>query len=476
MQFEVVIGLEVHAQLNTKTKIFCSCPTSFGDEPNTNVCEVCLGLPGALPVLNKEVVKKSIALGTAINATINQKSIFNRKNYFYPDLPKGYQISQFEIPIVESGEIIIDFEDGSTKRIGVTRAHLEEDAGKNIHHGTVSHVDLNRAGTPLLEIVSDPDLRSSEEAVLYLKKLHAILRYLDISDANMQEGSFRCDANVSIRPKGDTKLYTRAEIKNLNSFKFIQKAIDYEVQRQSEAWEDGVYETEVVQETRLYDIDKNETRSMRSKEDSAEYRYFPDPDLLPVLVSDEMLTACRVIPELPDQKKERLVRDYGIKEYDARVITSSVEMAYFYETMLREGAGAKNSVTWLTVELQGRLSNGVTLLNASVDAIKLALIVKRIEDGTISGKAAKEVLDYLMEKRVSVDEAIETLGRKQVSDDGAILSIIDAIMQANRDKVAEYRAGKEKLFGFFVGQTMKESKGAANPSRVNELLKSKLDQ
>ncbi len=476
MQFEVVIGLEVHAQLNTKTKIFCSCPTSFGDEPNTNVCEVCLGLPGALPVLNKEVVKKSIALGTAINATINQKSIFNRKNYFYPDLPKGYQISQFEIPIVESGEIIIDFEDGSTKRIGVTRAHLEEDAGKNIHHGTVSHVDLNRAGTPLLEIVSDPDLRSSEEAVLYLKKLHAILRYLDISDANMQEGSFRCDANVSIRPKGDTKLYTRAEIKNLNSFKFIQKAIDYEVQRQSEAWEDGVYETEVVQETRLYDIDKNETRSMRSKEDSAEYRYFPDPDLLPVLVSDEMLTACRVIPELPDQKKERLVRDYGIKEYDARVITSSVEMAYFYETMLREGAGAKNSVTWLTVELQGRLSNGVTLLNASVDAIKLALIVKRIEDGTISGKAAKEVLDYLMEKRVSVDEAIETLGLKQVSDDGAILSIIDAIMQANADKVAEYRAGKEKLFGFFVGQTMKESKGAANPSRVNELLKSKLDQ
>ena len=475
MQFEVVIGLEVHAQLNTKTKIFCSCPTSFGDEPNTNVCEVCLGLPGALPVLNGDAVKKAIALGTAINATINQKSIFNRKNYFYPDLPKGYQISQFEIPIVSDGEILIDFEDGRKKRIGVTRAHLEEDAGKNIHHGNVSHVDLNRAGTPLLEIVSEPDLRSAEEAVLYLKKLHAILRYLDISDANMQEGSFRCDANVSIRPKGDTKLYTRAEIKNLNSFKFIQKAIDYEVERQVAAWEDGIYEREVVQETRLYDTEKDETRSMRGKEDSAEYRYFPDPDLLPVLVSDEMLLECIKIPELPDQKKDRLVNDYGIKEYDAAVITSSVEMARFYETMIAQGAGAKNCVTWLTVELQGRLNNGLTLMTSPVDAIKLASIVKRIEDGTISGKAAKEVLDYVMENSVETDEAIEKLGLKQVSDDGAILAIIDAIISANADKVAEYKAGKEKLFGFFVGQTMKESKGAANPAKVNELLKSRLD-
>ena len=475
MQFEVVIGLEVHAQLNTKTKIFCSCPTSFGDEPNTNVCEVCLGLPGALPVLNKEAVKKAIALGTAINATVNQKSIFNRKNYFYPDLPKGYQISQFEIPVVENGEIIIDFEDGTKKRIGVTRAHLEEDAGKNIHHGNVSHVDLNRAGTPLLEIVSEPDMRSSEEAVLYLKKLHAILRYLDISDANMQEGSFRCDANVSIRPKGDTKLYTRAEIKNLNSFKFIQKAIDYEVQRQSEAWEDGVYEREVVQETRLYDTEKNETRSMRGKEDSAEYRYFPDPDLLPVLIPDDMLAECVQIPELPDQKRDRFLKEYGIKEYDANVITSSVEMAHFYETMINEGAGAKNAVTWLTVELLARLNNGMTLVTSPVDAVKLAMIVKRIEDGTISGKAAKEVLDYLMENSSSVDDAIEKLGLKQVSDDGAILAIIDAIIAANADKVAEYKSGKDKLFGFFVGQTMKESKGAANPAKVNELLKSRLD-
>lgn len=475
MKFEVVIGLEVHAQLNTKTKIFCSCATSFGEAPNTNVCEVCLGLPGALPVLNIEAVKKSIALGRAIHATINQRSIFNRKNYFYPDLPKAYQISQFEVPIVEAGEVYIDFEDGTKKRIGVTRAHLEEDAGKNIHHGDVSHVDLNRTGTPLLEIVSEPDLRSSDEAILYLKKLHAILRYLDISDANMQEGSFRCDANVSIRPKGETKLYTRVEIKNLNSFKFIQKAIDYEVERQIEAWEDGVYERDVVQETRLFDTEKNETRSMRSKEDSAEYRYFPDPDLLPVLVSDEMLEACSQIPELPDEKRDRWVREYGIKAYDASVLTSSVEMARFYETMIDEGAGAKNSVTWLSVELQGRLGNGVTLQTSPVDAVMLAQIVKRIEDSTISGKAAKEVLDYLMEKRCSVDDAIETLGLKQVSDDGAILAIIDAIIASNTDKVAEYKAGKEKLFGFFVGQTMKESKGAANPNKVNELLKSRLD-
>ena len=473
--FETVIGLEVHAQLNTKTKIFCSCATSFGDAPNTNVCTVCLGLPGALPVLNVEAVKKSISFGTAINATVNKKSVFNRKNYFYPDLPKGYQISQFEIPIVENGEIFIDFEDGSRKRIGVTRAHLEEDAGKNIHHGNVSHVDLNRAGTPLLEIVSEPDLRSSEEAVLYLKKLHAILRYLDISDANMQEGSFRCDANVSIRPKGDTKLYTRVEIKNLNSFKFIQKAIEYEVERQIDAWEDGEYEDEVVQETRLFNTQTGETRSMRGKEDSAEYRYFPDPDLLPVIIPDAMMEEYSKIPELPDQKRARLITEYGIKEYDASVITDSVEMAHFFEKMISEGAGAKTSVTWLTVELQGRLGNGITLENSPVDASKLATLVKRIEDGTISGKAGKEVLDYLMENGSDVDAAIESLGLKQVSDDGAILAIIDGILANNADKVAEYKSGKDKLFGFFVGQTMKESKGTANPAKVNELLKSRLD-
>ncbi|WP_458701434.1 Asp-tRNA(Asn)/Glu-tRNA(Gln) amidotransferase subunit GatB [Sulfurospirillum sp. 1307] len=475
MQFEVVIGLEVHVQLNTKTKIFCSCPTSFGDEPNTNVCTVCLGLPGALPVLNKEAVKKSIAFGTAINATVHKKSIFNRKNYFYPDLPKGYQISQFEIPIVEGGEIIIDLDDGSSKRIGVTRAHLEEDAGKNMHAGNVSFVDLNRAGTPLLEIVSEPDMRSAEEAVKYLKKLHSIVRYLDISDANMQEGSFRCDVNISIRPKGDEKLYTRAEIKNLNSFKFIQKAIEYEIERQTEAWEDGVYEQEVVQETRLFDTEKGVTRSMRGKEDSAEYRYFPDPDLLPVIIPDDMMEECKKIPELPDEKKARFINDYGIKDYDAMVITSSVEMANFFEEMLKEGADAKISVTWLTVELLARLKGEISITNSPVDAIKLASLVKRIQDGTISGKAAKDVLDYLMEnENKDVDEAIDKLGLKQLSDDSAILAIIDEILSKNSDKVEEYKSGKDKLFGFFVGQVMKASKGTANPAKVNELLKQRL--
>ncbi len=474
MKFEVVIGLEVHTQLNTKTKIFCSCPTSFGDEPNTNVCPVCLALPGALPVLNVETVKKSIAFGTAIGATVHKKSIFNRKNYFYPDLPKGYQISQFEIPIVEGGSVVIDFEDGTQKTIGVTRAHLEEDAGKNTHYGAYSHVDLNRAGTPLLEIVSEPDMRSADEVIRYLKKVHAILRYLDISDANMQEGSFRCDVNISIRPEGDKKLYTRAEIKNLNSFKFIQKAIEFEVQRQTEAWEDGVYETEVVQETRLYNPEKDETRSMRGKEDSAEYRYFPDPDLLPVIIPDDMMKKYIKIPELPDEKKKRFVSEYGIKEYDAMVITASVEMADFYETMIKEGAGAKMSTTWLTVELLGRLGSGVTVVTSPVDAVKLGTLVKRIEDGTISGKAGKEVLDYIMDNDISIDETIEKLGLKQVSDDGAILELINEIIAKNMDKVEEYKGGKDKLFGFFVGQTMKASKGTANPAKVNELLKQRL--
>ncbi len=473
--FEMVIGLEVHIQLNTKTKIFCSCPTSFGEAENVNVCPVCLALPGALPVLNIETVKKAINFGNAVNSTIHKKSIFNRKNYFYPDLPKGYQISQFEIPIVEGGELIIDFEDGTDKRIGITRAHLEEDAGKNIHHGSESHVDLNRAGTPLLEIVSDPDMRSAKEAILYLKKLHSIVRYLDISDANMQEGSFRCDVNISIRPEGSQKLYTRVEIKNMNSFRFIQKAIEYEYSRQCEAWEDGVYEDEVYQETRLFNTATGETKSMRGKEDSAEYRYFPDPDLLPVILTDEMMEEGKKIPELPDEKKARLVKEHGIKEYDAVVITSTLEMANFFEAMINEGAGAKTSITWLTVELQGRLKGGADITTSPVDAMKLAMIVKSIENSTISGKAAKEVLDYLMENEGEVDEVIEKLGLKQVSDDGAILAIIDQILLVNEDKVAQYKGGKEKLFGFFVGQTMKASKGSANPAKVNELLKQKLN-
>ena len=472
--FETVIGLEIHAQLNTKTKIFCSCATSFGDVPNTNVCPVCLALPGALPVLNKEVVKKSIAFGTAINATINKRSVFNRKNYFYPDLPKGYQISQFEIPIVEKGEVFIELEDGTTKKIGVTRAHLEEDAGKNIHQSTYSEVDLNRAGTPLLEIVSEPDLRSSDEAIAYLKKIHSVLRFLDISDANMQEGSFRCDANVSIRPKGDNKLYTRVEIKNLNSFKFIQKAIEYEVERQTLAWEDGSYEKEVVQETRLFNTDTGVTRSMRGKEDSAEYRYFPDPDLLPVEIEDDMYNECIKIPELAEQKQARYTKELGIKEYDAKVITSSYEMAKYFEDMLNFKASPKNSVVWLTIELLGRLNNGVTIETSPVKSEKLAKLVCRIDDGTISGKAGKDILDYLMQNNEEVDDVIEKLGLKQVSDDGAIIAIIDTILNANQDKVEELKAGKDKLFGFFVGQVMKESKGAANPAKVNEFLKQKL--
>ena len=472
--FEVIIGLEVHVQLNTKSKLWCNCATSFGETPNTNVCPTCLGLPGALPVINKEAVHKSIQLGTAINAQINKKSIFNRKNYFYPDLPTGYQISQFEVPVVGMGEVDIDFEDGTSKKIGVTRAHLENDAGKSSHAGDISKVDLNRAGTPLLEIVSEPDMRSAEEAILYLKKLHSIVKYIDISDANMQEGSFRCDVNVSIRPKGDDKLYTRCEIKNMNSFKFIEKAIKYEVQRQIEAWEDGVYEREVVQETRLFDVNTGETRSMRGKEDAADYRYFPDPDLLPLIITDEMIEKFSDIPELPDEKKNRFVKDFGLSEYDAGVICASKEMANFYEDMMATGISGKAGASWLTVELQGRFSEGQSVMNSPVSADKLGTLIKAIEAGDISGKAGKQVLDYLMENDDSVEAVIEKLGLKQVSDDGAILAIIDEILAGNADKVAEYKAGKEKMFAFFVGQTMKASKGSANPQIVNKLLKERL--
>ena len=470
--FETIIGLEVHTQLNTKTKIFCSCATSFGEKANTNVCPVCLALPGALPVLNKEAVIKAIAFGKAINAKINQKSVFNRKNYFYPDLPKAYQISQFDIPIVEGGELFINLSSES-KRIGLTRAHLEEDAGKNIHESEFSKVDLNRAGTPLLEIVSEPELRSSDEAVAYLKKLHSIIRFLDISDANMQEGSFRCDANVSIRPKGDTKLYTRVEIKNLNSFRFIQKAIDYEVKRQSEAWEDGVYEREVVQETRLFDTANLITRSMRGKEEAAEYRYFPEPDLLPVILSPEMLEL--KIPELPDEKKARFIKDFGVKESDAEILISILEMSRFFENLVARKLSPKLCVTWLNTELLGLLKGELSIENSPVNAKKLGDLIARIEDNTISNKAAKEVLAFIFENtQTSVDETIEKLGLKQVSDDGAIEKIIASVLSSNEDKVAEYKTGKDKLFGFFVGQVMKEGKGAFNPAKVNELLKAKL--
>jgi len=472
--FETVIGLEVHTQLNTTTKLFCSCATSFNEPQNLNTCPTCLALPGALPVLNKEVLHKSIMLGTAIDATINQTSYFDRKSYFYPDSPSAYQITQLYTPVVEHGTLQIDFKDGNHKIIRINRAHIEADAGKNIHDGSVSKVDLNRAGTPLLEIVSEPDMRSSEEVILYLKKLHSIVRYLDISDANMQEGSFRCDVNVSIRPKGDEKLYTRVEIKNLNSFRFIEQAISVEVERQTIAWEDGVYEEEILQETRLYDQDKQETRSMRGKEGAADYRYFPEPDLLPAKVTDEMLEKYSKIPELPDEKRERFISEYKLNEYNAGVITSSLEMANFFEEMLKEGGSAKTATTWLTVELQSRLKGGLTLLTSFANAKIMGQLVNRIDDQTISGKAAKEVLDYLMENSISVDEVIEKLGLKQVTDTGAIEAMCDEIINANEDKAEQYRGGKEKLFGFFVGQVMKASKGSANPQVVNEILKAKL--
>ncbi|MUU23809.1 Asp-tRNA(Asn)/Glu-tRNA(Gln) amidotransferase subunit GatB [Helicobacter pylori] len=473
MPFEAVIGLEVHVQLNTKTKIFCSCSTSFGETPNSNTCPVCLGLPGALPVLNKEVVKKAIQLGTAIEAHINQYSIFARKNYFYPDLPKAYQISQFEVPIVSDGKLEIDTKEGA-KIVRIERAHMEEDAGKNIHEGSYSLVDLNRACTPLLEIVSKPDMRNSEEAIAYLKKLHAIVRFIGISDANMQEGNFRCDANVSIRPKGDEKLYTRVEIKNLNSFRFIAKAIEYEIERQSAAWENGRYNEEVVQETRLFDTAKGITLSMRNKEESADYRYFKDPDLYPVFIDEKLLKEAQKINELPGAKKIRYMKDFNLKEDDANLLVSDPLLAEYFESMLDLGVKAKTSVTWLCVELLGRLKAEVTLENCGISAHVLGALAKRIDEGKISGKSAKDVLDKLLEEHGGdVDTLIEQMGLSQVNDTEAIVKVIEEVLKNNADKVLEYKSGKDKLFGFFVGQAMKNLKGA-NPSVVNAILKEKL--
>ncbi len=474
MPFEAVIGLEVHVQLNTKTKIFCSCSTSFGESPNSNTCPVCLGLPGALPVLNKEVVKKAIQLGTAIEANINQYSIFARKNYFYPDLPKAYQISQFEAPIVSDGKLEIDTKEGA-KIVRIERAHMEEDAGKNIHEGSCSLVDLNRACTPLLEIVSKPDMQNSEEAIAYLKKLHAIVRFIGISDANMQEGNFRCDANVSIRPKGDEKLYTRVEIKNLNSFRFIAKAIEYEIERQSTAWESGCYHEEVVQETRLFDTNKGITLSMRNKEESADYRYFKDPDLYPVFIDEKLLKEAQKINELPSAKKIRYMKDFNLKEDDANLLVSDPLLAEYFESMLNLGVKTKTSVTWLCVELLGRLKAEITLENCGVSARMLGVLAKRIDEGKISGKSAKDVLDRLLEEQGGdVDALIEQMGLSQVNDTEAIVKVIEEVLKNNADKVLEYKSGKDKLFGFFVGQAMKNLKGA-NPSVVNAILKEKLD-
>ncbi len=474
--WEVVIGLEIHTQLATRSKIFSGASTAYGAEPNTQACLVDLGYPGVLPVLNKEVVRMAAMFGLAVNATVAQRSVFARKNYFYPDLPKGYQISQYELPIVEHGELFITDADGNDKRIGITRAHLEEDAGKSIHEGLdkSSGIDLNRAGTPLLEIVSEPDIRSAKEAVAYMRKIHTIVRYLGISDGNMQEGSFRCDANVSVRPKGQQAFGTRAEIKNLNSFRFVEKAINFEIERQIELIEDG---GEVVQETRLYDSAKDETRSMRSKEEANDYRYFPDPDLLPVVITAEYIESVRgQLPELPDAKQQRFVADYDLKEDDAAILTSSRPLADFFEAAAAAtDANAQLVANWVVGDLSGALNkDGLDIGESKVTAGDLAGLLTRIHDDTISGKIAKQVFEAMWDGEGSADEVIEARGLKQITDTSAIEAVVEKVIADNPGQVAEYRGGKDKLIGFFVGQVMKETGGQANPGQVNQILKAKL--
>ncbi len=476
MSWETVIGLEIHAQLATRSKVFSASATAFGAEPNTQANLVDLGYPGVLPVLNGEAVRMAILFGLATGATIARRSIFARKNYFYPDLPKGYQISQYERPIVEDGSIEIVLEDGSRKTVGITRAHLEEDAGKSLHedfHG-LSGIDLNRAGTPLLEIVSEPDLRSAKEAVAYMKRIHTLVRYLDICDGNMQEGSFRCDANVSVRPAGQAEFGTRAEIKNLNSFRFVERAINYEIERQIELIGNG---GKVVQETRLYDADKGETRSMRSKEEANDYRYFPDPDLLPLAIEEATIDAVRrELPELPDEKAARFVREHGLSEYDAAVLTAGKELAQFYETVVaRLGGQPKLAANWVMGELSGALNReNLEIAQSRVGADALAGLLARIADDTISGKIAKEVFEAMWTEGRTADEIIEAKGLKQITDTSAIERAIDEVMAKNPGQLADYRSGKDKLFGFFVGQVMKATGGKANPAQLNEALKRKL--
>ena len=475
MQWETVIGLEIHAQLATKSKIFSGAATLYGAEPNTQACAIDLGLPGVLPVLNQEAVKMAVKFGLAIGATVSPRSVFARKNYFYPDLPKGYQISQFDLPVVSTGETTIVV-DGEVKVIGITRAHLEEDAGKSLHEDFEGHtgIDLNRAGTPLLEIVSEPDMRSAKEAVAYMKKVHALVRYLEICDGNMQEGSFRCDANVSIRPKGQEKFGTRAEIKNLNSFRFVEKAINYEVLRQIEILENG---GTIVQETRLYDANKDETRSMRSKEEANDYRYFPDPDLLPLEIDADFIGLIRTqLPELPDQKKLRFKAQYGLTDYDAEVLTATRELAsYFEEVALLSGSDPKLCANWVMGDLAAALNKASLEIEESpVDPQRLAGLIQRIADDTISGKIAKQVFEGLWASLESADAIIYRDGLRQITDTGAIEAIIDAIIAENPAQVEGYRSGKDKLFGFFVGQAMKATEGKANPAQLNELLKKKL--
>ncbi|MEZ5581592.1 MAG: Asp-tRNA(Asn)/Glu-tRNA(Gln) amidotransferase subunit GatB [Candidatus Competibacteraceae bacterium] len=476
MEWEAVIGLEIHAQLATTSKIFSGAATAYGAAPNTQACAIDLGLPGVLPVLNREAVRMAALFGLAIGANVARRSVFARKNYFYPDLPKGYQISQYELPVVEKGQLTIDV-DNDSKTIGITRAHLEEDAGKSLHedfHG-MSGIDLNRAGTPLLEIVSEPDLRSAKEAVAYMKKLHTLVRYLGICDGNMQEGSFRCDANVSVRPKGQARFGTRAEIKNLNSFRFVERAIEYEIERQIHLLEDG---GTVVQETRLYDPDQGETRSMRSKEEANDYRYFPDPDLLPLVLDDAFIEATRqTLPELPDVKKQRFMTQYGLSAYDADVLTVSREWADYYETTVAElGGEPKLCANWVMGELSGFLNKEGKELSASpISPTQLAGLLKRIQDNTISGKIAKDVFEAMWSGAGDADTVIEQRGLRQITDSSAIEQLVDEVIAANPNQLAQYRAGKDKLFGFFVGQVMKASKGKANPQQVNDLLTQKLN-
>ena len=476
MEWETVIGLEIHAQLATQSKIFSGASTAYGAEPNTQACAIDLGMPGVLPVLNRETTRMAVMFGLAIGADVARRSVFARKNYFYPDLPKGYQISQYELPIVQKGQLTIDLEDGTSKVIGITRAHLEEDAGKSLHedfHG-LSGIDLNRAGTPLLEIVSEPDLRSAKEAVAYMKKLHQMVVYLGICDGNMQEGSFRCDANVSVRRKGDPQFGTRAEIKNLNSFRFVERAIEFEIERQIDLIEAG---GKVVQETRLYDPDKGETRSMRGKEEANDYRYFPDPDLLPLVLDDEFIAAARAgLPELPDAKKQRFMTQYGLSSYDAGVLTASRELGDYYEaTVAALGGEPKLCANWVMGDVAAFLNKENRDIGQSpVSAAQLAGLLRRIQDQTISGKIAKEVFEALWAGEGDADAIIEKRGLKQITDTSAIEKVIDDVIAANPEQLAQYRAGKDKLFGFFVGQVMKLSKGKANPQQVNELLAQKL--
>jgi len=475
-EWETVIGLEIHAQLATRSKIFSGSATVYGAPPNTQADLVDLGYPGVLPVLNGEAVRMAVKLGLAIQARIAPQSVFARKNYFYPDLPKGYQISQYELPIVAQGALDIVLEDGQVKRIGITRAHLEEDAGKSLHEDLpgVTGIDLNRAGTPLVEIVSEPDMRSAKEAVAYLKKMHTLVRYLEICDGNMQEGSFRCDANVSVRPSGTQKFGTRAEIKNLNSFRFVERAINFEVARQIELLESG---RPVVQETRLYDPDKGETRSMRSKEEANDYRYFPDPDLLPVAVDAALIESVRAtLPELPDQKAARFSTQYGLSAYDAGVLTASRELAAYYEEVVRAApADPKLAANWVMGDLAAALNKeGLEVSSGKIPPVRLAELLQRIGDGTISGKIAKEVFELMWSQGASADAVIESQGLRQITDSAAISRAIEEVMANNPAQLAEYRAGKDKLFGFFVGQVMKATGGKANPAQLNELLRSKL--